>query len=144
VSIRATVYLISNHSYLAGKAGDLETFETENTPLDLDKAWHAISYLITGLPQPEFLADGIPLPDISEDAIIYAPQDIAALSQRLNSAAIEDIEAKFSAAKFNEMDIYPTGWDDSGLAYIRSYLVDFIKLIHRAAEHEKGLFVLLA
>ncbi|MBK8545407.1 MAG: DUF1877 family protein [Caulobacteraceae bacterium] len=59
------MHLITGEAFSAASQGDLASFDAEERRVDLDKAWHAISYLVTDDPDDQFLKGGVQLPDVS-------------------------------------------------------------------------------
>lgn len=144
MGVSCGLHLITAEAFSAALQGDLEGFDAEEGRIDLDKAWHAISYLVTGDPDDDFLKGGVQLPEVSEHCEAHSPASIRELSAQLRAASVEPLLSGFNAEKFNNNEIYPGEWDEHGAQYIRPYLERFVGLVHRAADEGKGLLVVLA
>lgn len=147
MGLSAHVYQISAVAYSSALRGDIEGFsagcEVENV-LDIDKAWHAIHYLITGDRELRFLVSGIPiLPPHSDTFEAHSPQSITALNKRLTVTSVEALMAKFDPAVFEALSIYPEGWDWSAADYIRENLSKFVARVRQVAERGKGIAVMI-
>lgn len=110
---------------------------------DLDKAWHAIHFLLTGEtwegegPASQAIMGGQPLGD--EDvgygpARYLLPEEVVEISGVLESISVSDLHQKYVPADLEAASIYPTGiWEDEGeeaFDYVRHYyetLVAFYK-----------------
>jgi hypothetical protein len=113
---------------------------------ELDKAWHAIHYLVTGDSKKTLLSGGVQLKEVSEHCEAHSPEAIRALHHRLSSTSVPAIMANFDAEVFDAKDIYDgPGWDDSDWTrhYIEEHLKTFISVIGQAASQNKGILVLI-
>jgi hypothetical protein len=144
MGVSCGLHLITAEAFSAVSRGDMEGFDTEESRVDLDKAWHVISYLVTGDPDHDFLKGGVQLPDVSEHCEAHSPASIAELSNCLRQASAETLLSGFDADKFNASEIYPGDWDERGAQYVRPYLDRFVGLVHRAADEKKGMLVVIA
>ncbi len=144
MGVSCGLHLITGEAFSAASRGDLASFDAEERRVDLDKAWHAISYLVTDDPDDRFLKGGVQLPGVSEHCEAHSPVSIAQLSKRLRAASLESLLSGFDAQRFNESEIYPGGWDEHGEQYVRPYLDRFVGLVHLAADEGKGMLVILA
>jgi hypothetical protein len=141
----AHIYLISPEAYSAAARGDIEDFDTGQDGIveNLDKAWHAIHYLVTGDQELRFLLEGVQIDPVSEPFEAHSPQLIVTLSQRLASTSPAALMANFDPDKFNALHIYPGPWDVTAAAYIEGHLTRFFSVVRRAAEQGKGIAVFL-
>lgn len=144
MGISCGLHLIAPEAFAALSQGDLEGFDAEAERVDLDCAWHAISYLVTGKPDRDFLGGGVQLADVSEHCEAHSPEFVAELSLRLGAASADALLSEFNTDGFCEREIYPGDWDKRGEAYLRPYLDRFVRLVHRAADEGKGILVVLA
>lgn len=143
MGMHATIYTVSAEAFAAGVAGDLDAFTPDETGVSLDKAWHAIHYLVTGDADLRFLTTGAPLAE-AENCELHSPADVRHLSECLCALTVADLMAKFDADAFNRLNIYQAPWDDSAAHYVQPFLADFLVALHAAARAQRGLFVVLA
>jgi len=143
---QAHIYFITAESYSSVLRGDIDGFSAgcEGIMADLDKAWHAIHYLITGNTDDCLLSGGVQIPDVSEQFEAYSPEAIRLLYEQLSTTTLQQLMRKFDPELFNAKDIYPSGWDDSRRDYVEENLERFITTIRQAANAGKGIAVLLA
>jgi hypothetical protein len=146
MGMTAGVYQITPSAYAALERTDVEVFSAgfSEERLDLDKTWHAISYLVTGAAELGFLQGGVELPEVSEPVMGYSPSVVRELNERLTGTSTEALLSRYDAADFNSRDIYPGGWDESGIEYIGPYLHEFAILVRSAAKVGNGLAVIIA
>jgi hypothetical protein len=147
MGLYAHIYLISLDAYSCVLSGDIAAIaagDMEGMAADLDKAWHAIHYLVTGDCELTLLAGGVQMKDVSEHCEAHSPESIRALRLRLSSTSIPAMMANFDAEVFNAKEIYGgPGWDDSARDYIEKHLKTFISVIGQAAGQGKGILVVL-
>jgi hypothetical protein len=143
MGVRATINLISPAEYAAAVAQDFGAISTDGRKMDLDKAWHAIHYLLTGNTDLRFLLEGVQCSMVSEIVEAHSPASIAKLSEGLSKASTRDLMARFQPDVFNANRIYPDPWEggSSEFDYIEENLACFVALVHEAAQAGKGIFV---
>ena len=124
---------------------------------DLDKAWHAIHYLLTGnasggeLPAGFLLAGGTHLDTIEAG---YGPprllsaSDTRAVQAALAAVTEADLMRRWDPAQMMELEIYPEIWDRDGSdddprGYVLEYFEGLRRFVTRAAEAEMGLVITL-
>ena len=141
----AGIYAVSAQAYAAALNGNSEAFVlSDSIPgIDLDKAWHAIHYLLTGDTTLTLLLSGTQIVGVSEHSEVHAPENIAALHHRLSSILAAEIVQKFDPTEFNRLGIYPEGWTVPGASYIEQHLRVFIAMLERAADSGHGLFIVI-
>ena len=81
MGVEASIHAISRASYAAAQRGDLSELEVDSSVeiLDLDKAWHAIHYLLTGDSKLTFLLTGTQIEDVEEHCEVHSPDSIRSL-----------------------------------------------------------------
>lgn len=144
MGVSCNLYLITPEAFAAAAQGAWERFDAEADHTDIDRAWHAISYLVTGKADPPFLDRGVQIANVSEHCEAHASAFVADLSQRLHTQTPEMLLHAFNAGTFNEDNIYPGGWDESSATYLAPLLDRFLEFIHRAAREGKGVLAVLA
>jgi Domain of unknown function (DUF1877) len=149
MSLLASIRLMSLDAYscvLRGDAAAIAAGDVEGTAARLDKAWHAIHYLVTGDSEKTLLSGGVQMNEVSEHCEAHSPESIRALHHRLSSTSVPAIMANFDAEVFNAKEIYGgPGWDDSDWTrdYIEKHLKTFISVIGQAAGQNKGILVVI-
>jgi hypothetical protein len=136
---------------------DLTLGEGEGVAPDLDKAWHGLHFLLTGL------ADGGAFPlaflmaggrEVGTIDVGYGPARVfrASETQAINSALAtlsdEALRARFNPAAMTKADIYPPIWnrpaeEDDALGYLMDYLQTLRGVVATAAATNAGLVVYL-
>lgn len=146
MGLRANIHPITAESYDAAMRGDLGSFSPSEAldGADLDKTWHAIHYLLTGDTDLRFLLSGCDVAAYGGHVTAHSPQEVAALHTLMSSKTNEQIMTAFGAELFNELGIYPDGWDASAACYLAECLERFRRLIQRAANKGYGIAVTLA
>lgn len=105
----------------------------DDSLVDLDKSWHGLLYVLTGVnvweeahPLSQLLFSG-QLIDEEQDlgygpAHDLLPDEVKYLNEMLKTISVEDLKARFDPAKMNELEIYPLIWDEGEDAF--DYLID--------------------
>jgi len=124
--------------------------------VDLDKAWHALHYLLTGMPRDGegplafLLKGGTPVGD--EDlgygpARVFRPQEVAAIADALASVSQRTLLPRFDLKKFERLEIYPGRWSEVSLrsehdlGYYFGPLEDLKRVTRRAKNERLGMLV---
>jgi hypothetical protein len=122
--------------------------------LDVDKAWHAIHFLLTGTawegePPLNFLATGGT--EIGDDLGYGPARGLAASRVRELAAALEPLPAdilmeRFNPAAFTSAEIYPEIWDrppedDDTRGYVAEYYDELRTFVIDAAVHGEALLI---
>ncbi len=150
---------------LFGKKADPEGLVSHGTweeppeghETDLDKAWHAIHYLLSGspwegdLPAGTLLVGGEGIGDIDVGygtARALSPEVVQRYSEYLSGVSNDELRSRFDPAKLVEAEIYPDGlWEEGGgeeLSYIVEYFEELKGFIRSAAESDDGVVVYLS
>jgi Domain of unknown function (DUF1877) len=121
-------------------------YSTEKPPLDLDKAWWGIHFLLTGEYGPGAepiswaIMGGLELegPDLGYGPPRYLrPDQVAAVAAALTGVSAETLAGRFDADAFTKADIYPSIWDEGSEA--ADYLIDYYrKLVRLYSEAAKA------
>lgn len=129
--------------------------EGEGQGVDLDKAWHAIHYLLTGTawegaePLNFLVLGGRPVGDID---VGYGPaRALSAAETRTVHGALaqltdDELRARFDPADMMKKQIYPEIWErdpaeDDTLAYVMEHLQTLRDSLAEAVERHYGLLV---
>ncbi|QES90887.1 DUF1877 family protein [Rhizosphaericola mali] len=127
---------LQNSSLLEDRINDDETENKELT--DIDKSWDGIIFLLTGqsLANAEHnlvrvLFSG-QLIDEEQDlgygpAHYLTPKQVAELNTEISAITINDLKLKFNPQKMNELEVYPTIWDEGDDAF--DYVADGFKTL---------------
>jgi len=126
----------------------------EGISTDVDKAWQAIHFLLTGtategeFPRAFLLVGGWEVPGIEVGygpARIFRPAEVAAVDRALTDVSTEDLLCRFDGPAMEEADIYPNIWtrdeQTASIEYIQEKydtLRNFVK-----TAHERGLGLII-
>jgi Domain of unknown function (DUF1877) len=115
-------------------------------PLDLDKAWFGIHFLLCNnlisddLPESWAIMGGneMPSPDLGYGPPRYLrPDEVTAVALALSNIPSERLRSRFDAAALTEANVYPNIWDDGPEA--AAYLIqNYNKLVQLYAEATKA------
>jgi hypothetical protein len=92
--------------------------------LDLDKAWHAIHFVLNGArlggaaPLDFLVAEGTPIGDVDVGfgpARALTSETVRQLDRALSSMEPNDFERRVNLSQLDEMAIYPGGWQRDGM-----------------------------
>jgi len=123
--------------------------------VDLDKAWNALHYLLTGSardgvgPLAFLLHGGTPVGDDLGlgPARVFEPLEVAAVADALADVSQVKLMPRFDLKKFERLDLYPGRWSEVNLRsdYDLGYYfgpLEQLKSVSRRAKHE-GLGMLV-
>lgn len=122
--------------------------------VDLDKAWHAIHFLLTGEsyggagPLAQAVLGGVP---IGDEDVGYGPArglsaaDVKAVASALEQVSESDLRAKFDAGALTEAAIYPQIWDedDEALGYVLHYVLELRRFYQDAATRDMAAILFI-
>jgi Domain of unknown function (DUF1877) len=147
MGVHALCHAISNDNYGLGLVGS-ELFETASkiAPVDLDKAWHAIHFLLTGDCRMTLLLSGVQVPIVSEHCELHSAASIHDLYSNLKGRHVDELMAGFNGRVFDDLKIYPgPGWTDgAGTNFIEPYLQRFVDFVRVLSERDLGLMVVIS
>lgn len=149
-SLREDPELVSEYLSEGQSTGDFGPF----ADLDVDKAWHAIHFLLTGsawegdAPLNFIAAGGTEL----GDDVGYGParcldaREVASLAAALQSIPTDVLLTRFDPAALSAADIYPDIWDrppeeDDTRGYVAEYYEMLRAFILDAAAKNEALLV---
>jgi hypothetical protein len=146
VGLRATLYMVDVNAYSAVREGNISDFDVidKNGGLHLDKAWHAISFLITGSSDMKFISNGMQLPEVSETAEVISPLEVKKICDMIDEKSIVDYRNTYNANIFDQNQIYNGPWKEGGFSYIEPFLGAAIDYLKYSASMGYGLFVVIA
>lgn len=164
MSLIGHVYLLAEarlQALLAEPSGVLAVIDgAYNDPaqgfVDLDKAWNALHYLLTGSardgegPLAFLLKGGTPVGD--EDlghgpARVFQPLEVAAIADALADVSQYKLLPRFDLKKFEKLEIYPGRWlevnlrSDYDLGYYFGPLEQLKSVTRRAKNEGLGMIV---
>ncbi len=125
--------------------------------IDLDKAWHAIHYLLTGTewegdpPLSYILNGGEVVGDVDVGygpAHVLRPAEVRAFDAALSEISSENMRQRFNPQAMMAAKIYPTIWDrdpeeDDTLGYVLEYYETLKAFVHNVSEKGKGILIYL-
>lgn len=130
-----------------------ESGEESADHVDLDKAWHAIHFVLTGsawegdFPLGFLVSAGTP---VGEEDVGYGParafrsNEVQAINTALMQVRDDDFRQRFSVSAQKAADIYPSGGhrsDDEERPYFLEYFQTLKAFVTRIAHEKKGLLV---
>jgi hypothetical protein len=127
-----------------------EEFETE--ALDIDKAWHAIHFMLNGSsfegdePLVHTILGGTPIgADEGYGPARYLTNaQVKAVAKELSKQGRDELANRFDPAKLSEEDIYPSGTDwngDEDKDYVLSYYQEVAAYYIDAANKDHGMIL---
>jgi len=145
MGMTAIAYEVSMETYREVLDNGLEHLDTENAAShDLDKAWHAISFLASGLSEQGFKLGGTTVGEGEGQFVLFTAEEVAGLCRSLEESKIESLLSKFDAGEFNEKEIYPGTWDSwSRDGYLKPALIEFSKFVHGANDRRNAIIVVI-
>lgn len=122
--------------------------------LDVDKAWHAIHFVLNGepWPGPGLLSQVVFGGESFGDDLGYGPArhldpaTVNAVAQELRSIDPDAIVAAMDLSRLDESEVYPGGWLDEGdnsRRYIGDKLRALCAFYATAAKHEEAVIAWL-
>lgn len=115
--------------------------------LDIDKSWHAIHFLLTGVVEggEPPLAWAVFAPtSIGEDvgrgpARVLMPNEVVDVSKALAPLSADKVKRKCDLHVMNEREIYPRGWMSGDADYIAENFNSLKKLYDSAARRRMAI-----
>jgi hypothetical protein len=145
MGLRAGIHAISRATYAAALGDDSELAVASSIKsVDLDKAWHAIHYLLTGDSELTFLLTGTQIEGISEHCEVHSPDSLRSLQLRLASTSVAEIMSGFRLDDFNDRNIYPGGWTKDMAPYVAEHLERFLRKLRELVDDESGMMVVIS
>ena len=137
-------------------AADFVAPEDENDPgfkdgtiIDLDKAWHAIHFLLTKQAAEAALPEGFLLggAEVGEDlgygpARLLNPSQVADVQQLLEKLPGDFVRSTLDFSQLAKADIYPLMWDQANpeeLEYVSHYFDELRRFVKSAADNNEGV-----
>lgn len=142
--------------WLYGDQSDEAPASDDKIQLDLDKAWHAVHFLLTGNaeggsgPEAFLLEGGLTIGDVDVGygpARAFSAAEVKAISKRLGQMSPEAMRQKFDHAALEAADIYPTIWDrrePRDVDYVVENYDSLLQHLKTAASKDVGLIVSLS
>ncbi|WP_332856091.1 YfbM family protein [Duganella sp. S19_KUP01_CR8] len=128
--------------------------EEPKNSIDVDKAWHAIHYMLNGAAGPEegqlapAIFGGEPVGEEMDygPARILSPEDTRAVAATLATIDEAAMRARYAPEAMAEAQIYPDTWlgDDEALDYVIHYYLRMAQFYADAAKRGDGVVLFLA
>jgi hypothetical protein len=135
---------------LATKPGQSKTGPTIES-LDIDKAWHALHFLLSAtgepVPGPEgFLQNGERIQDTGEaEVYLHTLSEVAALDQLLDHVTPRVLLERYDPARMKALRIYPeSDWDQRDFDHLLWHYNGLRSFVKRHAEAGHELLVLIS
>lgn len=126
--------------------------DRDREPFSLDTMWHGLHFLFTGSDwegswPASFLVDGgTPVGEIDVTgygpAFAYTTGEVEEIHAFVKSLKEDTLRARFQPAEMDELDIYPTGWEedpDDRLANIVHYYSLLKQFIEERCKQQDGM-----
>jgi hypothetical protein len=128
----------------------------EPTHIDLGKAWHGVSYLLTGSggggdeePWCFLLTGG---EDVGEDrsygpARILQPQQVKEWANALTTLSTEQLKKRYNPEDMDDFGVYPSGWTEEpeeSLSWLLEFFDELRNGVNSAADQGFGLVIELS
>lgn len=121
---------------------------------DIDKAWHAIHFMLTGQlyggegPLAQAVLGGVP---IGDEDVGYGPArglsaaDVKEVASALEVLSKSDLRAKFNAEALSEAEIYPEIWveGDESLDYVLDNFFELQRFYQDAAAKDMAAILFI-
>jgi len=120
---------------------------------DVDKAWHAIHYLLTGTAKETgdllgFLHSGGIVIEGTDTGLgaprAYTSDQVAAMHLELNAVGREVLSQRYNPKAMDKLKVYPQIWSrdgDEGLDYIWQHFERLRAFIAKAQSRRQGLLI---
>jgi len=142
----------------ASPTTDLVLADGEVVATDLDKAWHGIHYLLTGVdgdgaPPLNLLVAGgqyVGTVDVGYGpARVLRPREVQEAHRALELLSDEELRRRFLPADMMKKGIYPEIWDrdpeqDDTLGYLMEYVGTLRSFLAQASRDGRGIVVYLS
>jgi hypothetical protein len=147
MGLTAGIHAISRATYAAAQGDDSSELAVASSIkyIDLDKAWHAIHYLLTGNSEHTFLLTGTQIEGVSEHCELHSPDSLRSLQLRLGSTSVAEIMSGFRCDDFNDRNIYPCPgeWTEDMAPYVAEHLERFLKKLREMVDGDSGMIVVI-
>lgn len=149
-------------SYIKSHPEDIEDIVFENEELedrefDIDKAWHGIHYLLTGiadLEQPVESTLGLAIfggTEIGED-LGYGPlrylevKEVKEIATALESVSVRDFASRYKVEDINKYDIYPLDgeWTEEDKEYLLEKFESLVEFYRLTAKQEEVILLFIS
>lgn len=124
---------------------------TDGSITDIDKAWHAIHFLLTKQPWSTQLPSGFLLAgtevgaELDYGAIrVLSPSQVSDIADHLSTLPADFVNLEFDFEKLQSADIYPSIWDSNDpedITYTASYFEDLKQFVTEAASRGEGIAI---
>jgi hypothetical protein len=107
---------------------------------DVDKAWHAIHFLLCGQPWEgtpplDFIVSGgTPVGEVDVGygpARVFSSAEVSEIVLALEPITAAELKGRFSVSAFRENDIYPDIWDEPQADCLDGYVLDYFDGLKR-------------
>ena len=123
--------------------------------LDMDKAWHAIHFILNGRVWEGDGALGLVIlggEEIGEDigygpARYLTPDQVSDVATALSKVSSDDVTQRFDPAALDEAEIYPQTWardDREGLSYVLHYYDKLVSFYRNAATRGDAVLLFIS
>lgn len=132
----------------------LEGEDEDARTVDLDKAWHAVHFLLTGTEWEvvgeagQAVLGGEPVgEDLGTGPLrVVAAADVVTTSLALAALDEQELRGRYDPARMRELQIYPDVWDEEDVLdeYVLPAFRDLAGLYARAAAEQQAVVLLIS
>lgn len=123
--------------------------------VDVEKAWHAIHFLLNGAAEPRegdvapVIFGGEPIGEAMDfgPARVFYPEQVKQLAAVLAGVGEAELRARYVPAQLTAADVYPGIWDrgdDEDLEYVINYYHTLVQFYTDAAARGDGAVLYIA
>ena len=150
MGLTCTLHALSEEDASLLMAGNREHQPRILDSCELDKAWGAIHYVISGSSEvnpanpglKDFLLSGMTIEDM-EGVAIHTRTAVADFADEVSSLTSEQLMSRFDPGRMNEKKIYLEPWDESGREYVLQFIEPFRRFIVAAADAQRAVLVVI-
>jgi hypothetical protein len=148
---------LKDSSLLEKTIYDEETDDENPNLVDIDKSWDGILFLLTGQnvanldhPLAKVLFSG-QLVDEEQDfgygpAHYLTPEQVKVLNNQISIITDADLKQKYDPKKMEELEVYPTIWEEEGdeaFDYLSEYFKELQQVYSSAAKNGEAIITFL-
>lgn len=141
----ATIHVIDQKAWEAAATGDFDNVDTVVAvpPVDLEKSWHAIHFILTGNTNLTFLGDGKQLEIVEEHCEAHSPKSVRKLAAVIGGRDAQELISTIDSHDPRLNQIYAWVNSPEFRSYLSEYLEAFLLLLQIAVDGGYGFMVVI-
>ena len=128
---------LKDSDLLENRVYNEESNSEDSNPIDIDKSWEGILFLLTGQnfqtthhPLARILFSG-QIIDQEQDlgygpAHFLTPEEVKDLNEKISKITTDNLRKKYDLKKMTELEIYPNNWEEENMS---DYLIDYFEIV---------------